>query len=201
VADRIRDWVVDRPMHAFLFPLFNDRATDIHGVLYYTKNAEDIQVQMITELLGCSVPTTPEVQKDAFIQLVECTLGEECTYDTVMAIQENLAEIVELEKDSPDMGVLTKNRVKQIFQECGVSEETLESFDEEFEAATGGDPSLVLNNIAAAKKTSIKMPDVVVTVDPAKLSTIETREIEGRKFLVIPVDTEVEINGITLAKA
>ncbi|MBQ1492293.1 MAG: DUF4317 family protein, partial [Blautia sp.] len=198
VADRIRDWVVDRPMDAFLFPLFNDRATDIHGLLYYSKNAEAIQIQMISNLLGCAVPTSPEGQKDAFIQLVENTLGEECNYDTVMAIQEKLAEIVEVEKESPDLGVLTKNRVKQLFEESGVSEETMENFDDEFDAATGGDPSLILSNIAGSK-TSIKMPDVVVSVDPAKLSQIETREIDGRKYLVIPVDTEVEINGIHLS--
>ena len=186
-------------MQGLLFPLLNDRATDIHGVLYYSKNAEKIQAQIITELLGCFVPVTPKTQKDSFIQLAENTLGEECNYDTVMAIQGKLSEIVEVEKESPDMGVLTKNRVKQLFQDAGVADETLENFDAEYQAAAGDEPSLVLGNIAGSKNTQIKMSDVVVNVDPSKAYLIETREIDGKRCLVIPVDGEVEINGIHLA--
>ena len=35
MEDRVRDWVVEMPMNGFLFPAFNDRATDIHSMLYY----------------------------------------------------------------------------------------------------------------------------------------------------------------------
>lgn len=37
VEERTRDWVVDMPDKGFLFPAFNDRSTDIHSLLYYTK--------------------------------------------------------------------------------------------------------------------------------------------------------------------
>ena len=37
IEDRIRDWLVEMPDWGFLFPQFNDRSTDIHGLLYYTK--------------------------------------------------------------------------------------------------------------------------------------------------------------------
>ena len=42
IQDRIRDWIVEMPENGFLFPLFNDRSTDIHGMLYYSKNAEQL---------------------------------------------------------------------------------------------------------------------------------------------------------------
>lgn len=38
VENRIRDWIVEPPVKGFLFPVFNDRSTDIHGVLYYSKS-------------------------------------------------------------------------------------------------------------------------------------------------------------------
>lgn len=41
--NRIRDWVVTMPQMGFLFPAFNDRASDVHGVLYYTKDGEDLK--------------------------------------------------------------------------------------------------------------------------------------------------------------
>ena len=48
----IRDWIVDKPDKGFLFPAFNDRSTDLHSVLYYTKKSEDLQPEMIDQLLG-----------------------------------------------------------------------------------------------------------------------------------------------------
>lgn len=35
--NRIRDWLVEKPLHGFLFPAFNDRNTDIHNILYFSK--------------------------------------------------------------------------------------------------------------------------------------------------------------------
>ena len=43
IEDRIRDWIVTDPANGFLFPAFNDRSTDIHNILYYTKNPEDFK--------------------------------------------------------------------------------------------------------------------------------------------------------------
>ena len=34
IEDRIRDWFVELPVKGFLFPAFNDRASDIHHILY-----------------------------------------------------------------------------------------------------------------------------------------------------------------------
>ena len=56
IQDRIRDWIVELPDVAFLFPQFNDRSTDIHGVLYYSKNANELRDIFIDELLGCTAP-------------------------------------------------------------------------------------------------------------------------------------------------
>lgn len=41
IKGRIRDWVVSRPETGFLFPVFNDRSTDIHGTLYFNKKHKE----------------------------------------------------------------------------------------------------------------------------------------------------------------
>lgn len=56
IEERIRDWIVDMPSLGFLFPAFNDRNTDLHSLLYYSKNAEDLQETLINEILGCVPP-------------------------------------------------------------------------------------------------------------------------------------------------
>lgn len=51
MQDRIRDWVVDKPAKAFLFPAFSDRSTDIHKVLYYTKKSSELHPELIEQVL------------------------------------------------------------------------------------------------------------------------------------------------------
>ena len=196
IEDRIRDWLVEMPDLGFLFPVFNDRSTDIHGILYFSKNAEQLRSTFVDQLFGCEVPLSAGGQRDTFNTLVEETLGEDCAYDTVMNIHEKLNEWVESQKDSPDPAILTKPEVKRLFEECGVEEEKLEDFDARYEATAGEDASLMAANITNTRRMEIKTPDVVIHVDPDRAELVETRVIDGRRCLVIPMEDNVEINGI-----
>lgn len=196
IEDRIRDWLVEMPDLGFLFPVFNDRSTDIHGILYYSKNAEQLRSTFVDQLFGCEVPLSAGGQRDTFNTLVEETLGEDCAYDTVMNIHEKLNEWVESQKDSPDPAILTKPEVKRLFEECGVEEEKLEDFDARNEATAGEDASLMAANITNTRRMEIRTPDVVIHVDPDRAELVETRVIDGRRCLVIPMEDNVEINGI-----
>ena len=196
IEDRIRDWLVEMPATGFLFPLFQDRSTDIHGMLYYSKNAEQLHTGMLEELFGCRAPLSAETQKDSFHMLVENTLGEKCEYDTVLALHEKIGEIIEAQKDEPDPVVLTKPEVKRLLEESGVPETQLEDFDEQYTMAAGSQPALVASNITNPKKLEIRTPDVVINMDPSRASLVETRVLDGRKCLIVPIEGEVEINGI-----
>ena len=196
IEDRIRDWIVEMPDLGFLFPVFNDRSADIHGILYYSKNAEQLRSTFVDQLFGCEVPLSAGGQRDTFNTLVEETLGDDCAYDTVMNIHEKLNEWVESQKDSPDPAILTKPEVKRLFEECGVEEEKLEDFDARYEATAGEDASLMAANITNTRRMEIRTPDVVIHVDPDRAELVETRVIDGRRCLVIPMEDNVEINGI-----
>ena len=196
IEDRIRDWIVEMPDLGFLFPVFNDRSTDIHGILYYTKNAEEMRSTFVDELFGCSTPLSAGGQRDSFNALVEDTLGEDCAYDTVINIHEKLTELVEAQKDEPEPVVLTKSEVKRLFEDCGVEEEKLESFDEQYEIAAGEKASLMASNLTNTRRFEIKTPDVVIHVQPDRADLVETRVIDGRRCLVIPMEDNVEVNGI-----
>lgn len=196
IEDRIRDWIVEMPDLGFLFPVFNDRSTNIHGLLYYSKNAEQLRSTFVDELFGCVTPLSAGGQRDSFNALVEETLGEDCAYDTVINIHEKLNEWVETQKDAPEPAVLTKPEVKRLFEECGVEDEKLEAFDSCYEATAGENASLMASNITNTRRMEIKTPDVVIHVDPDRAELVETKIIDGRKCLVIPMEGDVEINGI-----
>ena len=137
IQDRIRDWIVDKPDKGFLFPAFNDRSTDLHSVLYYTKKSEDLQPEMIDQLLGAKMPMSADTQKETFQMIIEDTLGEDGDYETVRNIHETLNDMIEEHKEEPDPLTLDKTDVKKIFEQSGVPNEKMENFEKNFEENAG----------------------------------------------------------------
>lgn len=195
--ERIRDWIVEMPDAGFLFPAFNDRSTDIHSLLYYSKNAENLENGLTEHLLGCIPPLTAGTQKEAFKTLIEETLAETCSYDVVKNIHENLNELVEQHADNPEPLELDKAEIKYLFQKSGVEEEQMELFDQQFDATAGEHATLLASNVANTKKFEIKSSEITIQVSPEFADLIETRVIDGRTCLIIGVDDHVEINGIS----
>ena len=196
--NRIRDWVVDLPDTAFLFPAFNDRGSDLHSILYYTKNAEELKESFVEQMFGCPLPLTAGGQKETFQTLVEETLGESCDVEMVKTIHEKLAEMVEEHKEKPEPLVLDKNEVKTLFANSGVTNEKLEAFDKHFDETAGEKATLLVDNVINNRTFEVKTPDVVVKVKPERTDLVETQIINGRRCLVIALDGSVEVNGIVV---
>lgn len=198
IETRVRDWLVDGPAHGFLFPAFNDRNTDIHNILYFSKNAEDVQPELIDGMLGCVTPMTSKTQKATFSEIIEETLGETCNFETVKAIHENLTAYVEEHKEEPEPVALGKMEVKKVLEHSGVSNECIEEFEETFANAAGEKANFMASNVLNSRTFEIKAPDVVIKVSPDRTDLVETREIDGRTFLMIELTDKVEVNGMVV---
>lgn len=196
--NRIRDWVVEMPETGFLFPSFNDRATDIHSTLFYSKNPEEAHSEFVENILGCTMPLSAGTQKEAFQALIEETLGDEVEYEVVKNIHENLTEMIEEHKEIPEPLTLDKHQVKSLFEKSGIKEEKLTDFDKLYDAAAGEDTSLFVNNVANVRTFEVKTPDVVVKVNPERADLVNTLQIDGKRCLVIEINDHVEVNGITI---
>lgn len=196
--DRIRDWIVEMPEIGFLFPAFNDRSTDIHNLLYYTKNAEELHSQLVDELLGTTLPLTAKTQKETFQTLIEDTLGSDCDFEVVKNIHDTLFEMIEEQKEEPNPVVLDHSDLKNVFANSGVDEEKLEAFDTYCEEAFETKAPVMATNIANTRKFEVKTPDVTIQVNPARSDLVETKVIDGRPCLVIAINDAVQVNGISV---
>lgn len=194
--NRIRDWIVDMPETGFLFPAFNDRGSDIHNTLFYSKDAGDLHDTLVEHVLGCILPLTAGTQKETFQVLIEETLGEDCEYEVVKNIHEKLNEMVEEHKDVPEPLTLNKNEVKSLLAGSGVDEKKLDYFDQCYDATAGEKTSLMVSNVFNAKAFEVKTPDISIKVNPERLDLVETKTINGRPCLVIEINDHVEVNGI-----
>lgn len=196
IENRVRDWLIEAPAKGFLFPAFNDRSTDIHSVLYFSKQAEELQPEFIENALGCTFPMSAGSQKSTFHSVVMNTLGDECEYEVIRNIHENLNEMIEDAKELPEPPVLTKPEVKRLLENSGITEEKIESFDTNFDHIAGEKAEFLVTNIAETRKFSIETPDVVIKVKPERTDLVETKVIDGKQCLVIEINDQIEVNGV-----
>ncbi len=197
--NRTRDWLVEMPDRGFLFPAFNDRSTDIHSLLYYSKNAEDLHEGFVETLSGCTVPMTAKDQQETFNLLIEETLEETCDYELVRTIHERLNDLIEAEQDNPEPILLDKQEVRSLLESSGANEEKMEAFDRNFDEAAGEKAALLVSNVANTRKFEIKTPVITIQVAPDCADLVETTIIDGRRCLVIGIDDNVTVNGINVA--
>ena len=198
IEDRIRDWVVDMPVKGFLFPAFTDRASNVHQVLYYSKKPEELSPDFISNVLGSEIPLSAGDQKTSFQAIVSDTLGTSCDYETIRNIHDNLNEMLEEAKEAPEPLELSRPDIKRLLERSGASEEQMSAFDREFEDVMGEQKTVLASNIASTRTFQIETPDVIVKVNPERSDLVETREIDGRRCLVIAIDDHLEVNGIEI---
>ena len=74
--------------------------------------------------------------------------------------------------------------------------EQIAAFQRECDEQYGENAALNPNNIIESKKFEITTPEVKISIAPENSYMIEARVINGRKYLLIPADDGVEVNGI-----
>ena len=50
-----------------------------------------------------------------------------------------------------------------------------------------------------ARKFEVKTPDVVIKINPDRADLVETKVIDGRKYLLIEVGSNIQVNGVSLS--
>ena len=76
------------------------------------------------------------------------------------------------------------------------NDEQIAAFQRECDEQYGENAALNPNNIIESKKFEITTPEVKISIAPENSYMIEARVINGRKYLLIPADDGVEVNGI-----
>ena len=191
---------VAAPMLGFLFPAFDNRATNIYNALYYTHDVKTSQDALIEALFNTPVPMPAAEQKKCFEALLTTALGEDCNLDVVQTVHDQLCQRIELHKEAkvPEPLMIAKADVKEALASCGVSEEHLAKFSVDYDETFGFEADLHPKNIIDNKRFEIKTPDVSIKVDPTRSDLIETRIIGGVKYILICADENVEVNGVSI---
>lgn len=192
--------IVGAPELGFMFPSFDDRSANIYNVLFYSKNTTEIHQEFIDAVFRTPVPMSAGHQRENFSGLISETLEKDCRFDLVQSVHEQLSERVALHKESkdPEPLILSGDEMDDILENSGFSPEQIEVFNGRCQEQLGPDALFRPANIIDSKRLEICTPEVKVSLDPKYGYLVQTRVIDGRKYILISADNGVEVNGISV---
>ena len=197
IGPRIRDWVVGVPDTGFVFPSFTDRSTDIHSVMFYTRDTKTPHAEFMENGLGCYGKMTATEKKLTFQDIVKDVIGEDDEESDALflGIQGNINDripVVAEDEPEPEPVILTTADISEVLTESGCSEEQVaviqkqyeDVFSEELPAAEQlVDPKLVEANAKRQDRL-----ELVHQVENLKHQLEETRSL--------PVDDDDSVDAV-----
>ena len=197
---RSEDFVVQMPEISFLYPAFHDRGADIHSLLYRSKKREEGPDSLTEELFGISLPYGEKEQKGHFSALVQEVLKEECNFENIRVLQEELQEKKEQSKEEEKEQSLSKSELKQILENAGATEEGLANFSALYDECLGNNDSAFYTENLVNNNLELKSDNVHLKIKNEVSAILETRIIDGKEYLLLPISDNLEVNGIPIRR-
>ncbi len=193
------DSVVAPPSLGFMFPAFDNRSTNLYGALYYTRDIGDSHEEFTDAVFHAGkLPMPAAAQQETFRGVLAESAGESCSLPVVRAVRAQICQAVEDHKASkePEPLTLDKYALRDMLSFGGVPEDGTRVFEEKFDRSFGSGAVVSPRNLVDTHKFEVKTPDVTIRVNPERTDLIETRIIDGRKYILIRADDGAEVNGI-----
>ncbi len=191
---------VSAPEIGFMFPSFDDRSTNIYGALYYTRNTKESYKEFTDAVFNTEIPLPASVQKETFDNILAQSVDDECSYDFLQSVHTKISEIIDEHKVCKDEEPLTlsRNTVKNVLLTCGASEDHINVFEKKYNEAFGEKTEINPANIVDTKHFEVRTPNVKIQVNPEYSYMLDTRIIDGVKYIMIRAEEGVEVNGVSI---
>lgn len=196
----VADSVISPPALGFMFPAFDHRATNLYGALYYTKSTENSHEEFVKAIFNTGkLPMPAAEQKETFRGLLAESAGEACSLPVVRSVHAQLCQVIEDHKThKEDPLMVDKYTIRDMLEFGGVPEEGIETFEKKFDKNFGVGTEVNPRNMMDTRRFEVKTPDVLIKVNPEKRDLVETRVIDGVRYILIRADEGAEVNGIDI---
>ena len=190
--------IVSPPELGFLFPAFDDRAANIYNALTYARKPDELHQEFLDAIFHTEPPMSAGEQREAFQTALREGREGACGLEVVQAVHERLTAKIEEHREAkdPEPLAVTAKDVAAILRDCGGSDEQIAAFCGKCGELFGEDAALSPANLIDSKRFEVKTADAVLSLDPEHSYLVETRVIDGKKYLLIPAGEGLEVNGM-----
>lgn len=178
-------WVLSNPEVGFLYPSFNSRGTDINEALYYAKNREKINEELVEFLFGFNSFNEKKYSQDFYNEILESNV-KDITLNKFSDINESIRSFAEEMEESGSEPVLSNSDVKRYISEDFSSDE---------------DVTINVFGVSSDKYTITLSDsnDIKLNLTKDGLNMVQEKDIDGVSYILIPT-TGLKVNGVRLGQ-
>lgn len=186
------------PLDAFLYPCFTDRGADVNHVLYHCKNEKSFNADFVQSFLQCENQVSSLDQKDGFRQVLQGMFDNRLKAETILNLHNNITD--DLQENAEETGMLTysKGQVRELLEASGADEESLSHFSSVYSLVMD-DRDIAAVNMTDKSRIVFKTPSIHLSVKNDGASQVSLKLVDGKKYLMIAVDDDVEIDGLSVS--
>ena len=193
--ERGAEWLAGAPVTGFLFPLYEGGAADVNTILFFTRDQKDAHEKFLEAAFQLQAVMPAAEQTDQFQTVLAQTLGSDCSLEVVQDMHGAVSEMIAGQEKDDDPLMLSKQDVSRMLTDSGVPAEKVEAFEAGYDQVFGAGAVLPAVNVVTPKQFKVDLPSVSIKVDPEQADLLETRTIDGRSYLLIPIDGDISVNG------
>lgn len=192
--------VITAPLLGFMFPAFDDRAANIYNTLFYTKDSAANNSEIIDRLFKAEPPMPAAEQRETFNSLLNGVTNDENNLEIIKNIQDEIGGMITEHKESREREPLAVSRddICDILRSADMSDEKIETFKAGFDESFGEKARLNPQNLVETKRFELTGADISIKINPERSELVETRVIDGVKYILIRADEEIEVNGVPI---
>lgn len=192
--------VITAPLLGFMFPSFDDRAANIYNTLFYTKDSAANNSEIIDRLFKAEPPMPAAEQRETFNSLLNGVTNDENNLEIIKNIQDEIGGMIAEHKESREREPLAVSRddICDILRSSDMADEKIETFKAGFDESFGEKARLNPQNLVETKRLELTGADISIKINPERSELVETRVIDGVKYILIRADEEIEVNGVPI---
>lgn len=192
--------VITAPLLGFMFPAFDDRAANIYNALFYTKDSAANNSEIIDRLFKAEPPMPAAEQRETFNSLLNGVTNDKNNLEIIKNIQDEIGGMITEHKESREREPLAVSRddICDILRSADMADEKIETFKARFDESFGEKARLNPQNLVETKRLELTGADISIKINPERSELVETRVIDGVKYILIRADEEIEVNGVPI---
>ena len=118
--------------------------------------------------------------------------------ETILNLHNNITD--DLQENAEETGMLTysKGQVRELLEASGADEESLSHFSSVYSLVMD-DRDIAAVNMTDKSRIVFKTPSINLSVKNDGASQVSLKLVDGKKYLMIAVDDDVEIDGLSVS--
>jgi len=190
--------IIDKvPTDGFLFPVFDNRSSDINHVMIYSKSTKSPNISLVEDVLECEFVMSPDVEKESFRSIIKSVAGDDLDYTMLNTVNEKIKDVIDESSNDTEVTLLGPTVLKDILRDTGLDEAKVNSVDAVYRH-TCGDSIITATNVVEHKNT-VQAPGIKIDISSGFSDKLRTSVVDGRRCILIDLDDPtVEVNGLPI---